>query len=61
MDGKLPVDYVLENPNAHKQSTVRALKMLLYVNPDAASLTVHKSELDQESGAKLNISKQCPG
>jgi len=61
MDGKLPLDYVLENPNNSKQSTVRALKMLLYVNPDAASLTVHKSELDFEGGAKLYVSKQCPG
>ena len=35
MDGWLPVDYVLANPNARSDSTVRAFKMLLHVNADA--------------------------
>ena len=62
MDGWLPIDYVLANPNARLDSTVRSLKMLLHVNADAVALTVHKSELDEEEGgAQLLVSKQCPG
>ena len=34
MDGWLPVDYVLANPNARSDSTVRAFQMLLHVNAD---------------------------
>ena len=61
MDGMLPVDYILANPNARKESTVRSLKMLLYVSPESVALTIHKTELDKEPGSILKASKQCPG
>ena len=46
MDGLLPMDYVVANPSVRLESTLRALKMLLFVYPDAAALPVHKSEMD---------------
>ena len=60
MDGMLPVDYVLANPTSRDNTTLRSLKMLLFVNPDAVSLTIHHTELITEEGSKVLISKQCP-
>ena len=62
MDGALPVDYCLVNPNARLDSTTRSLKMLLFVNAESVALTVHKSELvSEDGGSKLKVSLQCPG
>ena len=61
MDGQLPIDYLLGNTNDAQESSVRALKMLLFVNHEVAVSAVHPTELHAEPGDLFRISKQCPG
>jgi hypothetical protein len=61
VDGYLPMDYLLGNPNSRNDSNSRALRMLLWVCPESANVTVNPGELDGRLDAKLRTSKQCPG
>jgi hypothetical protein len=61
VDGYLPMDYLLGNPNSSNESSSRALRMLLWVCPEQANVTENPGELEGRLDAKLRTSKQCPG